>query len=257
MTPAEFRIVMEKIGRTENIFLHVMGEPLLHKDLDEILRIADEYPSNVKITTNGTLISEHSKRLASCRALKTVCISLHSFEANEKGNFDDYLSACLDAASVLAAAGKFAVLRLWNAGEGGKNELNERIISEIECRYPRDGWVENHRGVRVSDHIFVEYGEKFDWPDVSDGKDDKPTKNPAARCYGLSAQVAVLSDGSVVPCCLDRNGTLTLGNIFDNSLDDIISSERAVSLKKALENRIFPPPLCHTCEFALKRGVHG
>lgn len=259
MTSSEFRTVMDRIGETENIFLHVMGEPLLHPELEEILKIADEYGSSVKITTNGTLLPKRSELISKCCRLKTVCISLHSFEANEAGarGLDEYLGGCLDAADMLASAGKYAVFRLWNEGEGGKSELNARILSEIDRRYPRDGWTETHRGMRVSSHIFVEYGERFDWPESSGEEGAAPIKNTSARCYGLSAQVAVLSDGTVVPCCLDRDGRLALGNIFENELSEIIASDTAKKLMEALRARIFPPPLCHTCEFAAKRGKHG
>lgn len=257
MSPAEFRTAMRAASgeKPENIFLHVMGEPLLHPELDKILKIADEFPSSVKITTNGTLLREKLPTLLGSERLKTVCVSLHSFEANaDGGDFDEYLENCFSAAKTLAENGKFAVLRLWNDGEGGKNTLNEKILARARKNFPpeREEWVENHRGVRIATHVFVEYGEKFDWPDAKET--DKPREcGKNALCHGLLTQAAVLADGTVVPCCLDRNGRIPLGNIYENTLGEILSSARARTLRYDLEHRIFRKPLCASCGFAAKR----
>lgn len=273
MSPVEFCTVMRAVSgeKPENIFLHVMGEPLLHPELDKILKIADEFPSSVKITTNGTLLREKLSTLLGSERLKTVCISLHSFEANapgDSGDFEEYLENCFSAAKTLAENGKFAVLRLWNDGDGGKNTLNEKILARASEFFPpeREEWVKNHRGVRIATHVFVEYGEKFDWPDEDEnedkdenkGGDGKETDKARGReknalCHGLLTQAAVLADGTVVPCCLDRNGRIPLGNIYENMLGEILSSARARTLRYDLEHRIFREPLCASCGFAAKR----
>ena len=265
MSPAEFRTVMRAVSgeKPENIFLHVMGEPLLHPELDKILTIADDFPSSVKITTNGTLICEKLPVLLGSERLKTVCISLHSFEANapgDGGDFEEYLENCFSAAKTLAENGKFAVLRLWNDGEGGKNTLNEKILARASEFFPpeMEEWVKNHRGVRIATHVFVEYGEKFDWPDENDVENGKETDKARgcgknALCHGLLTQAAVLADGTVVPCCLDRNGKIPLGNIYEKTLGEILLSARARTLRYDLEHRIFREPLCASCGFAAKR----
>ena len=265
MSPAEFRTVMRAVSgeKPENIFLHVMGEPLLHPELDKILKIADEFPSSVKITTNGTLLCEKLPVLLGSERLKTVCISLHSFEANapgDGGDFEEYLENCFSAAKTLAENCKFAVLRLWNDGEGGKNTLNEKILARASEFFPpeMEEWVKNHRGVRIATHVFVEYGEKFDWPDENDVENGKETDKARgcgknALCHGLLTQAAVLADGTVVPCCLDRNGKIPLGNIYEKTLGEILLSARARTLRYDLEHRIFREPLCASCGFAAKR----
>lgn len=271
MSPEEFRAAMRAVSeeKPENVFLHVMGEPLLHPRLDEILKIADEFPPAVKITTNGTLLCEKLPVLIGSERLKTVCVSLHSFEANGckgtgGGDFDEYLASCFFSAKTLAENGKFVVLRLWNDGAGGKNTLNEKILSRAREFFSpeKEEWVKTHRGVRIATHIFIEYGEKFDWPvekkteneneneaaDAGEGKNAR-----TALCHGLLTQAAILADGTVVPCCLDRNGKIPLGNIFEKNLGEILSSARAKKLRFDLEHRVFREPLCASCEFAEKR----
>ena len=267
MTPEEFGLIAQKIrGRTENLFLHVMGEPLLHPRLHKMLEIADGVGAKLKLTTNGTLIKEKLPLLASCPALHTVSISLHSLGANgedatEEKRMGKYLADCFDAASQLAFAGKYVVFRLWNIEEGMSQQdirFNESILRKIEEYFSSadSPWVDTHRGKRIADHVFLEWGEKFEWPDLEKNSEDSDCgKDPRIRrknCYALRAQIAVLADGTVVPCCLDRNGDIPLGNLLTEDLDHILNSARAVRMKAALENHKFIEPLCFTCGFKRK-----
>lgn len=253
MSAEEFGTVLEKLrGKAGTVFLHLMGEPLLHPELEELLRIADGTEFTVKITTNGTLIEKTADILAAAKNLKTVCISLHSFEANDKGDFEKYLTDCLDGAKKLAEAGKFAVLRLWNRGEGGKDSKNEEILSRIESYFdsPRALWVPNHRGERVVSRVFLEWGEKFEWPDEERAEECEPDGEAIPKiCHGMLHQIGILSDGTVVPCCLDRNGSIALGNIFESSLSEVLDSPRAKRMRDAMAQRRAVEPLCRTCNF--------
>ncbi len=270
MSVSDFAMIAEKIkGKTENLFLHIMGEPLLHPELDKILDICDTLDVKLKITTNGTLLSDRLELLKKSKNLHTVCISVHSFDGNKQkeiGAFSKYMDACLEGARELAGADKFAVLRLWNLDGNSRQKeanFNLHVLDEISRVFPPapDGeeWVENHRGVRVATHVFLEWGDRFEWPRSSALKPSADIENDTAdmpetdlmrkKCHGLLTQVGILSDGSVVPCCLDRNGDITLGNIFESELEEILSSERAVRMKEAMAHHIFTEPLCKTCGF--------
>lgn len=257
MSASDFGIIADKLnGKAENLFLHLMGEPLLHPELDKILKIADKMTSNLKITTNGTLLPRCLSLLTSSEKLRTVCISLHSYEANHAWNItlDEYLENCFFAADALAAAGKYAVFRLWNL-DGGENEFNSVILERLSKHYPKEKepWVKNHRGERISTHIFLEWGEKFDWPDITDAP--KMSSEPPCGevfCHGLLSQAGVLCDGTVVPCCLDRNGEVPLGNLFSESFEEILASPRAREMKEAMAHHRFTEPLCRSCGFAGK-----
>ncbi len=261
MTAQGFAHIASKLdGKIENLFLHLMGEPLLHCELEEILSICDSMNVKLKITTNGTLTENRLPLLSGCKNLRTVCMSLHSFEGNSESgiDFDAYIDSCLSTASDLANAGKFAVLRLWNldgtSKEKAENSLNDRILEKIRCRFPpeREEWVKNHRGVRVATHVFLEWNERFDWPDITELPKAETLDLPTGeigndRCHGLLSQIGILVDGTVVPCCLDRNGDIALGNIYCSSLEDILSSPRAVRMKEAMAHHRFIEPLCIAC----------
>ena len=87
MTPEDFETLSRKLrGHVEYLYLHLMGEPLLHPQLEEILGIAARQGFRVIITTNGTLLDRRGELLVSSPAVYKVNISLQSFEATEPLN---------------------------------------------------------------------------------------------------------------------------------------------------------------------------
>ena len=228
---------------TEYLYFHLMGEPLLHPLLERFLDISHGLGFKVIITTNGTLLKKRKDILLSAKALHKVSISLHSFEANDSAiPMDEYLADCLEFCRDASQKGIISVMRLWNIG--GQNEENEKILKTVKEFFGTE-WSEVYSGYKIADRVFLEWGEKFDWPDVN-----APFISSNHSCYGLRDQIGVLSDGSVVPCCLDAEGAITLGNIFSDSLEDILSTERAIALKRSFENRNITEPLCTRCGFS-------
>lgn len=265
MSASEFETVARKLdGKVENLFLHLMGEPLLHPDLEKIINAADKMNVKLKITTNGTLLPLCTDILKASEKLHTVSISVHSFVGNVSGSMmemklEKYLRDTLECAKQLAKSGKFVVLRLWDLesdGSSGVKEFNDKVISLAKKFFPpeKNEWVQTHRGERIFDRIFIEWGERFTWPESGENgeiithEDEMSGKN----CYGLRAQFGILSNGTVVPCCLDRNGDIPLGNIFESEIEDILSSPRARAMREAMEKHRFIEPLCASCDFKRK-----
>ena len=69
-------------------------------------------------------------------------------------------------------------------------------------------------------------------------------------CHGLRRQLAVLCDGTVVPCCLDGEGELALGNLFRQELEDILRGERAAAIHAGFDARRPVEELCRRCGYA-------
>ena len=247
MTTEEFRAAAEKlVPHTKYLYFHLMGEPLLHPNLAELFDIAHELGFKVVITTNGTLLKKKKDVLFSARSLHKISISLHSFEANDNDvSPDEYLKDCFEFAAEASDRGIISVMRLWNLG--GLETLNTDILSLMREYYPNE-WTKAQNGFRLKDKCFLEWGEKFDWPDK-----DADVISSTHTCYGLRDQIGILCDGTVVPCCLDADGVINLGNIFEESIDEILEKPRAVALKKSFENRNIKEPLCQKCGFATKR----
>lgn len=245
MSEKEFEIVLEKIrDYTDYIYFHLLGEPLCHPGLKEFLKMTDDKGFKVIITTNGTLLNKCGEVLLSFASHYKTVISLHSFEANDDQKlFSDYLKGCFEYAKS-AEGKKIVVLRLWN--RGGQDELNDEILTEIEKYFPKP-WNMERNGTRIGNKIYIQYGDKFDWPDIGNEVTEENI-----FCYGLRDQLGILADGTVVPCCLDNNGEINLGNIFCDNLDEILSSEKALNIYNGFSNRKAREELCKRCSFVRK-----
>ena len=234
-------------GQTRFLYFHVMGEPLLHPDLPELLDIAGRMGFRVVLTTNGTLLPKRQRELLAAPALHKVSVSLHSFEANSGVDMEHYLAGCTDFGLAASEAGILIDYRLWNldgAETRGRNEQNDAILNHLHAAYPGN-WTQNTWGWRLCDRTFIHYGEKFDWPSP-----DAPDHGEAGTCRALRDQLAVLCDGTVVPCCLDGEGELALGNLFRQELEDILRGERAAAIHAGFDARRPAEELCRRCGYA-------
>ncbi len=248
ISPDEFKVACKEASTfADFLYFHLMGEPLLHPHLCEFFSVAESEGLKVIITTNGTLLKKREDTLLSAESLYKISISLHAFEANDMGMpIEDYLSDCFDFCKKASEKGIICVLRLWNSG--GAEERNGEILECMHREFEGE-WKETRSGYKLKDKVFLEWGEKFDWPDI-DGEE----LGSDHTCYGLRDQIGILSDGTVVPCCLDADGAVALGNIFEENLSDILSSERAVKLKESLQRRNVCEELCKKCGYARKKG---
>ena len=247
MTEEEFAALLPKLRPyTDFLYFHLMGEPLCHPKLGIFLELAHHAGFKVILTTNGTLLKKCQELLLSAPGLHKVNISLHAFEANDLNiPFEEYLQQCFEFGK--AAEGKVLIsYRLWN--NGGADNLNEEIQTTLAQYFPAD-WVQERRGIRIGDRVYLEHGDKFDWPDLAatDGGEN-------VFCYGLRDQLGVLCDGTVVPCCLDHEGDLALGNIFRQEMAEILTSPRAKAIYEGFSNRKAAEPLCRRCGYARRFG---
>ena len=243
MTEEEFSSLLPKLRPwTDYLYFHLMGEPLLHPRLDQFLELAGEAGFRVILTTNGTLLPRRQEMLLASPALHKVNISLHAFEANDLTvPFEAYLEGCFRFGQ--AARGRRIVsYRLWN--NGGQDQKNAEILAAMHEFFPGE-WVTERRGTRIGDRVYLEYGDKFDWPDLSaqDGGD-------AVFCYGLRDQLGVLCDGTVVPCCLDHEGDIALGDLHTQSMEEILSSPRARAIYDGFSRSKASEELCRKCGYA-------
>ena len=241
------RLVKALRGKTRFLYFHVMGEPLLHPELPEFLKIAGELDFRVVLTTNGTHLPARQEELLAAPALHKVSISLHSFEANSGVDLPAYLAGCTDFGRAASGHGILIDYRLWNldgAETQGLHTRNGEILSQLHAAYPGQ-WVQNTWGWRLAERTFVHYGEKFDWP-----APDAPDRGGAGGCRALRDQIAVLCDGTVVPCCLDGEGRIPLGNLLTQELEEILDSEQVRRLREGFVRQEKRHPLCRRCGYA-------
>ena len=243
----EISVLLPKIRPyTDYLYFHLMGEPLLHPKLERFLELAGNHGFKVILTTNGTLLKSKQEMLLSSPALHKINISLHAFEANDLAvPFTEYLADCFTFGSATAGK-KLVVYRLWN--QGGEDRQNQEILDTMHRFFPGD-WVQERHGIRIADRTYLEYGDKFDWPDLS-----APEGSNRLFCYGLRDQLGVLCDGTVVPCCLDHDGDLALGNLLTQDMEEILNSSRAKAIYEGFSNREAAEELCRKCGYARRFG---
>ncbi len=243
MTVQEFDAVTDKLsGVTEYIYYHLMGEPLTHPLLADFVKIAKCKGYKSVITTNGTLLDKVGDALLDSGVYK-VNISVHSFEGVDTAEYSKYLNKCFDFADRASKAGVLVIFRLWNGGyDEGRNAY---VLQSLKERFTDGEWKLASNGARIRHRLHLEYGERFSWPDMQE-KD----MGADVFCYGLSDHFSVLCDGTVVPCCLDRNGELALGNIFLQDIGQILGSEKAQSILNGFASRVAVEELCRKCGYA-------
>ena len=239
---------------TDYIYFHLMGEPFLNPKLGRFLEISNDNGIKVNITTNGTLINEVKDILIASPALRQINISLSSFEANDKmEELNSYIDNIVDF--VLEANEKSNIIcsiRLWNMdseGLKGNNEANADILEMLETKLGLDfrlsEKLEVSYSVKLRNNVYLNMAEKFEWPDIN-----KVAADESIFCFGLREQLGILVDGTVVPCCLDSEGNIPLGNIFKTSLVDILDAKRAKNMYDGFSRRCAVEELCKRCGYA-------
>ena len=254
ITVEQFDYLLGQVQPLTNfVYLHLMGEPLLHPQLDRLLELCAQRGLKVSLTTNGTLLHRWQQLLQS-PALYRVSISLHSFEANRTGqSLEEYLSKALEfcrAASDLDRT--YCVLRLWSKDSAvlkAENQRNVDIFEQVRrffcLQEDPQKLLENKASIQLCRRVYLEMAEKFAWPDI-----ERTDPTDSVFCYGLRDQFGVLVDGTVVPCCLDSDGNIPLGNVYQQPLAEILTSPRAQALHDGFSCRRPTEELCRRCGYA-------
>ena len=94
---------------------------------------------------------------------------------------------------------------------GGLESLNGEILSLLSLEFPQP-WETNARSVRLAERVYC--------------------------------------DGTVVPCCLDHNGDVPLGNLFLQDLKEIMSTDKARRIYDGFSQRKAAEELCRRCGYA-------
>lgn len=226
----EFKIILDKLkGHTNYLYLHVLGEPLLHPLINEFIDLAfNSY--FVNITTNGYLI----KRIVSNKNIRQLNISLHSFSEKYSKSLDNYLTDIFEVTDILKEY-TYINFRIWV-----NSPYKDRIIAILEEKYKMK--IMGH--TKLDENVFVDFAKEFIWPDLNNDY-----YNEVGTCYALKDHLGILVDGTVVPCCLDSKGIINLGNIFKENIKDIQNKERYKNILLDFKNNKKREELCKHCNF--------
>lgn len=251
----DFEYIAKQICEYTNLIaLHVKGEPLIHPNLKEILQICEKYNLKVNITTNATLLKENLDILLDSKAVRQLNLSLHSITKNEnteKYNFEDYIETVLKISKIILKNSEIIIsYRLWNLENLQENDENSKILEKLEEVFEFKNLKEiakKEKFVKLSENAFLNQDFEFTWPNI-----DGEIISEVGKCWGLRNQVAILVNGDVVPCCLDQDGEINLGNIFNQNFNTIINSELSKKIVQGFENNKLIHNLCKKCGFRTK-----
>ncbi len=212
MTLEQFEIILKKIDKyTDYIYLHVLGEPLMHSQFEKIIELCKVYNKKINITTNGLLLGKYTKILKNVRQIN---VSLQSLVDINK--LDDIVKC-----SEILSKDVYISYRLWT-----KNK-HEKIIREK---------------INLTKNIFLSEEKEFTWPNLNNQIIRK-----SGTCLGTKDHIAILVDGTVIPCCLDSEGIINLGNIFKTNLEEILNSNRFKNISEGFKNNKITEELCQKC----------
>lgn len=251
-----FKKVLDDIIKyTNHIHLHVKGEPLLHPHLREILEYCNTKNCKVNIVSNGTLLNKTQQILLSSPAIRQINFSLHSCDESLKQlTLQEYINNILTFTSeAIERTNIIIALRFWNwhlanqAPSTNNSKLFEAIENHFNLTYKLAESGIAGKGIKIKDRIYVNSDFEFTWPTLNDVYEEQK-----GFCYGMRDQIAILLDGTVVPCCLDGEGIINLGNIYETPIKNIVESKRAIDIYNGFTNHKAVEKLCIKCSFKNK-----
>ena len=234
-------IVDEIVEYTDMIYLHVMGEPLLHKDVEKMIRYANEKGLMVGMTTNGVLLEKHLDMFHDMN-IKRINLSLHSYYDANNQLVNQLAKTVNSCDRILEQIETTIFYRLWDMDHPQAiqtaNYLKEHYgCEDISLLYT------SLNGISLKHRVRLQLEHKFTWPI------DGTNEDVVGFCQGLRSHVAILVNGDVVPCCLDNEGNMKLGNCLNISFKECIESKLAKVIYDGFSSRKAITSLCKQCEY--------
>lgn len=242
MKLSEFQIVLNNIKNyTREIYLHVKGEPLLCNEIDQFIAKAHDEKINVNITTNGRLLLQKYDKLIQ-KQVKRFNVSMHSFYPLDKEELYRMLNDLYLFITKYHQIypNTFFSLRLWANTNKKISQNNDQIVSYLQKIFNCDKIINN----RLKNYVILSHDEEFVWPSL-----DSSFYETIGSCRGGRDQLAILVDGTVCICCLDSKGTSNLGNIYKESLKEILSKPKYIEAVKGFQNNKLQLSICRHCSY--------
>jgi MoaA/NifB/PqqE/SkfB family radical SAM enzyme len=253
MEPELFRRILAQVAPlTDQVAFHLMGDPLVHPKIEELVTITEEAGAKIFLVTNGVLLREKNESVLLRAPFRQVNFSLHSFPDNfgdkDPGPYLERIFAWTERAFA-ERPDLYVNYRLWNLTETkGSGPQNREILRRIEERFGR---IENleidvttQKSRLVKSRLYLHFDTEFTWPGL-----DLPVLGSSGTCHGLSSHFGILVNGTVVPCCLDKEGAIPLGNVNDRPIADILGGSRAQAILKGFRERRLVEKLCQRCQY--------
>ncbi len=239
MTLTEIKSILTQCKDiTDYVYLHVKGEPLVHPNFIEIMDLMQTYNMKVQLVTNGTFIKNYFC-LLNYSCLRKISFSLHSVPFQPE-KLDEYIKPIIEFVKLASKQNTpYCELRFWN--QNNLDDLSKECLQIIQKQFINHH-ATNHNNFELSPHVYLNFDKQFEWPKNSNNT------NQFGSCYGAKRMIAILSNGTVVPCCLDDEGEINLGNIFKTPLQDILKSSRYLNMLEQFNDKC-TEKLCQNCTY--------
>lgn len=237
----------------ENVYLHVLGEPTLHPGFALFLKEIRTAGLTLTLTTNGTTIARTAHHILNCSAVRQVNFSTHAYAELDRDAAENHLRNVLDFCKIALAArpDMYINLRLWNIGDSTAGDWNSFAISRINETFGTQvapgNFCSRHKSFPVTGRLYIHEDSRFEWPGAA-------SLEKKGTCHALETHAAILHDGRVVACCLDYSGQITLGNIADQGLAEILDSPTARNIREGFEKHELRHPFCQKCSYCRRFG---
>ena len=230
LSEEQFIIILDKLkGYTNYLYFHILGEPFVHPKINKFIDLAYDRGFNVNITTNGFLIN----RLKTDK-VRQINISLHSLNLDNH-LIEKYMNTIFN--TVDKYSNTIISYRMWL-----DNPNKDVILNIINKHYNTD--FKEFDNIRIIDNKYLGSFHEFTWPDLNN-----KYYNDEGSCYALKDHIGILSNGNIVPCCLDTKADIKLGNIFEDNLGNILNSNRVVKMQEGFKCNKKVEELCKHCSF--------
>ncbi|WP_321315863.1 SPASM domain-containing protein [Halarcobacter sp.] len=238
---------------TKELAYHIVGDPLVISNLEKYLDISFESDLKVNITTTANNLEEGHFDTLMHQAIKQINFSINSYNANShKKSLDEYLKPILDFLDYAINKKQhfFINLRIWNLDDSmSAKEFNRSVFEKINKKFSLNLDIEEiyknrPKNIKIARMVFFNFDDYFEWPDLSND-----FISNTGKCYGLDSHFGILSSGDVVPCCLDKDGIINLGNINNDKISDILNTKRVKDIQNGFKNGKVIEELCQKCDY--------
>ncbi len=238
---------------TDELAYHIVGDPLVLSNLNDYLNISLKHGLKVNITTTANNLEEKHFESLMNSAIRQINFSINSYNANShKKSLDEYLNPILEFCEHAVSKKQhfFINLRIWNLDESqSAKEFNRKVFETVNERFLsniniEDIYRDKPKNIKIARMIFFNFDDYFNWPSLNN-----KFVSEKGFCYGLDSHFGVLSSGTVVPCCLDKDGIINLGNTNNSQLEDILNSNRVKAIQNGFKNGEVIEELCQKCDY--------
>ncbi|MGL2390909.1 radical SAM/SPASM domain-containing protein [Helicobacter pylori] len=245
------KVCKEVAPLTPIITLHVLGDPCKLKNLNRYLSTAKRFSLKVDLVTSGVYLHDFETLLQD--AIYQISISLDAgLDHHNKLNQHRYIQKILEFCRYKFEKNSevFLNLRIQDGTLDKHQNLIKPFLESFEC-VSLEGLKSQGR-VRLFKKSFLNIQKTFKWPNLN-APNPLNQKSKIPYCYGLIKQVAILSNGVVVPCCMDTQAHINLGNLNHMPLKDILNSQKSIAIKTHFLNGEALELLCKNCSYPLIR----